>query len=173
MHFKNWVIFVFLILGFFVLGRQKTPVQSNAPKNPEVNDKISQEVLSLVLSDPDSVSDAIKDIVTAETRRHGCDGFHIVQAIGAEQIPKYCVTFFNDYDGPVERVLMDHKGAIEYLTDAEKEFLGSTWKSHSLKKADQATICWDLPTVYKNANYGGDSYTFTQSRYYQTGDLAN
>ncbi|MBN2001495.1 hypothetical protein JW935_28390 [candidate division KSB1 bacterium] len=172
MHNKNRVIFIPMALGFLVLGCQKTSVQYTGQNKSVINDEISEQVLELVLSDPDSIPENIKDMAAVEVRRHGCDGIHIVNAGREEQNPKFCVTFLNDFDGPVERILMDMEGGIENLTDADKDYLGFNWESRSMKKTDQPIVCWHLPTVYKDTYLSGSNYTFTQLRYLVTGTYA-
>jgi hypothetical protein len=143
---------------------QKAEAPVSAAK--DTNDPaISQSIQDITLIEPGFVPEHIDSQAVDQARKLECSGIRILKARSTGQ-EGFFVTYFNQDDetGVVDHSLFWQNGEQVVLSELEKAFLTSRLENISLRKIlhDDDEWCWRLADFFRDANYSGTHYKFTQ-----------
>lgn len=133
----------------------------NAPENFPNIPKSTTNFSSITLAVPDTIPAAVDEAALKKAQDLMCSGIRLLLI---EPEKSFLVSFFepinqeHSQEGIVENwvIKFDYKNNLiisETITSPE---VGS------LAKPLTYSVCWQLAEIFKDANYSGDSFTFTQ-----------
>ena len=157
---------LFALCSLLILSScQKAEGPISAAKD-ENDPAISQSIRDISLFEPGFVPEHIDSQAVYQALQLECSGIRILKARSTSQ-EGYFVTYFNQDDetGIVDHSLFWQNGEQVVTSDLEKAFLVNRLENSSLRKTlhdDDDEWCWRLADFFRDANYSGTHYKFTQ-----------